>query len=311
MFILAPEQTVAAQDDEVPLNAIRAFVTVAREGSVTRAATTLRTTQSSVSRYLSVLRDYLGADLIERRGRRSDLTEFGRLFANAVSEPLETVGFTAKRMRRRADAGTNRIVVRTSLSTFASSFLIPNLQTFSSEVGDVIVDVVSSLSPPASSDDFDILITRDLSIVEPADSWEIYNEELVCVGPPNLVAGREFSIVRSTPILNITSRPDILPTWLRAMNMSSNDIRPGARYDHNYLALPAVMTGKCLLVAPEIIVSDLVRGGALQIIPGSRAQSGMQYRAYAVDRSENPEIARSFCRWVARLCKKAALAQHT
>ncbi|TYO61159.1 hypothetical protein FXV83_39645 [Bradyrhizobium hipponense] len=83
----------------------------------------------------------------------------------------------------------------------------------------------------------------------------------------------------------------------------------GARYDHNYLALPAIMTGKCLLVAPEIIVSDLVRGGALQIIPGSRAPSGMQYRAYAVDRSAHPEIARSFCRWLARLCNKVALAQ--
>lgn len=227
---------MAAQDNEVPLNAIRAFVIVAREGSVRRAASSLGTTQSSVSRYLSVLRDYLGADLIERRGRRSHLTEFGRLFANAVSEPLETVGFTAKRMRRRAAAGTNRIVVRTSLSTFASSLLIPNLQAFSAEAGGVIVDVVSSLSPPTSSDHYDILITRDLSVIEPADSWEIYNEELVCVGPPNLVAGRELSIVRSTPILNITSRPDILPTWLRAMNLSSNDIRAGARYDHNYLA---------------------------------------------------------------------------
>lgn len=258
--------------------------------------TTLGTTQSSVSRYLSILRDYLGADLIERRGRRRDLTEFGRIFANAVSEPLETVGFTAKRMRRRAAAGTNRIVVRTSLSTFASSLLIPNLQAFSAESGGVIVDVVSSLSPPRSSDDYDILITRDLSVIEPADSWEIYNEELVCVGPPNLVAGRELSIVRSTPILNITSRPDILPMWLRTMNLSSNDIRAGARYDHNYLALPAVMTGKCLLVAPKIIVSDLVRDGALQIIPGSRAPSGMQYRTYAVDRSE---LTKSLVRFAA------------
>ncbi|MGY4408099.1 LysR family glycine cleavage system transcriptional activator [Bradyrhizobium sp. USDA 3315] len=249
------------------------------------------------------------AQTSSKRGRRRDLTEFGKLSANAVSEPLETVGFRAKRMRRRAAAGSNRLVVRTSLSTFAFSILIPNLQAFSSEMGGVIVDVVSSLSPPTSSDDFDILITRDLSVIEPADSWEIYNEELVCVGPPNLVAGGELSIIRSTPILNITSRPDILPTWLRAMNLSSNDIKPGARYDHNYLALPAVMTGKCLLVAPEIIVSDLVRRGVLQVIPGSRTPSGMQYRAYAVDRSEHPEIARSFCRWVSRLCKKSMLAQ--
>ncbi|MGY2986178.1 LysR family transcriptional regulator [Bradyrhizobium sp. USDA 4508] len=299
---------MAIDQDEVPLNAIRVFVTIAREGSVTRAASALGTTQSSVSRYLAVLQDYLGTDLVERRGRGSKLTEFGRLFVNTVAEPLDTVCFTTKRMRRRNRSEANRIVVRTSLSTFAYSFLIPNLQAFSAEMDGVIVDVISSLSPPTSSDNFDILITRDLSVIEPADDWEIYNETLVCVGSPHHVAEKTLSIVRSLPILNITSRPDILPTWLRAMNLTANDVKSGARYDHNYLALPAVMTGKCLLVVPEIIVSDLVRGGALHVIPGSRTPSGMQYRAYAVDRSDNPEIARAFCRWVARLCKKAAIA---
>ncbi|MBW5436139.1 LysR family transcriptional regulator [Bradyrhizobium canariense] len=300
---------MATEDNEVPLNAIRVFVTIAREGSVTRAAHALGMTQSSVSRYLAVLQDHLGTDLMQRRGKRSELTEFGRLFANTVAEPLDTVCFTAKRMRRRDRPDVNRLVVRTSLSTFAYSLVIPNLQAFSTEMGGVIVDVISSLSLPISSDDFDILITRDLSIVEPADDWEIYNEQLVCVGSPDHVDGKGLSIVRAMPILNITSRPDILPTWLRAMNLTTKDISSGARYDHNYLALPAVMTGKCLLVAPEIIVSDLVRGGALHVIPGSRAPSGMHYRAYAVDRSDNPELARAFCRWLVRLCKKATLPE--
>lgn len=304
-----PEQKMAAEHNEVPLNAIRVFVTIAREGSVTRAASTLGTTQSSVSRYLAVLQDYFGTDLVQRRGRRSELTEFGRLFANAVAEPLDTVCFTAKRMRRRNRTDANRIVVHTSLSTFAYSFLIPNLQAFSAEMGGVVVDVISSLSPPRSSDNFDILLTRDLCVAEPADDWAIYNEMLVCVGAPNHVMGKTLSTARSMPILNITSRPDILPTWLRAMNLTAKDIKSGARYDHNYLALPAVITGKCLLVAPEIIVSDLVRTGALHVIPGTRTSSGMQYRAYAVDRSDNLEVARAFCRWVARLCKKAAISE--
>lgn len=304
-----PEQKMAAEHNEVPLNAIRVFVTIAREGSVTRAASTLGTTQSSVSRYLAVLQDYFGTDLVQRRGRRSELTEFGRLFANAVAEPLDTVCFTAKRMRRRNRTDANRIVVHTSLSTFAYSFLIPNLQAFSAERGGVVVDVISSLSPPRSSDNFDILLTRDLCVAEPADDWAIYNEMLVCVGAPNHVMGKTLSTARSMPILNITSRPDILPTWLRAMNLTAKDIKSGARYDHNYLALPAVITGKCLLVAPEIIVSDLVRTGALHVIPGTRTSSGMQYRAYAVDRSDNLEVARAFCRWVARLCKKAAISE--
>ncbi|OHV87566.1 LysR family transcriptional regulator [Mesorhizobium sp. ORS 3428] len=300
---------MTSEDEAVPLNAIRAFVTIVREGSLTRAANALGTTQSSVSRYLAVLEGYLGTDLMERRGRRSELTEFGRLFANTVSEPLDTVCFTAQRMRRRTRPNANRIVVRTSLSTFAYSFLIPKLQAFSTEMGGVMVDVISSLSLPTSTDDFDILITRDLSVVEPADHWEIYNEQLVCVGSPNHIAGKSLSVVRSMPIINVTSRPDILPTWLRGMNLTSRDIKSGARYDHNYLALPAVMTGKSLLVAPEIIVSDLVRTGALNVVPGSLTPSGMQYRAYAVDRSDNPELARAFCRWLARLCKKAAISE--
>lgn len=99
-------------------------------------------------------------------------------------------------------------------------------------MGSVIVDVTSSLSQPTSSDDYDVLITRDLSI-EPVDDWEVYNEQLVCLGSPNHVHGKSLSIVRSMPILNITSRPDILPTWPRAIDLTFADVESGARYDHN------------------------------------------------------------------------------
>lgn len=119
-FDSGAEQTIAARDDDVPLNAIRAFVTVARGRQRHTRGHHFGDNAEFGQPLLAVLRNYLGADLIGRRGRRSDLTEFGRLFANAVSEPLETVSFTAKRMRRRAGAGTNRIVVRTSLSILLS-----------------------------------------------------------------------------------------------------------------------------------------------------------------------------------------------
>ncbi|MER8536393.1 LysR family transcriptional regulator [Mesorhizobium sp. M1005] len=292
---------------DVPLNAIRAFAMIARERSVTKAAEALGTTQSSVSRYLAVLEDYLGAGLIKRQGRYTELTDFGRLFASSVAEPLDHISFTARRMRRRERREINRIVVNSSLPTFAYTFLIPNLQEFSTEMGGAVVDVMSSLSLPSSTDGFDVLITRDLALVEPSDHWEVYREHLVCVGAPGHIAGKGMAIARSLPILTITSRPDILPAWLKAHDLTSDDIKPGARYDHHYMALPAVITGKCLLVAPEIVVGDLVRNGLLKVVPNSCTPSGMQYRAYAVDRSNNPELARAFCRWLVRLCRKEAL----
>lgn len=294
-----------AEEKDLSLNAVRAFVLVARDNSVTRASKTLGITQSSVSRHIAVLEEYFGAKLLERRGRHSQLTDFGRLFADAVTEPLETILFTARRMRRRGGGkDANRLVVRTSLSTFAYTLLIPNLSDFSKEMGGITVDVISSLSAPASDDSFDVLLTRDLTLTEPADRWDFYDEQLVCVGSPDCVAGRGLEALRTTPVIAVTSRPDILPTWLRGMDLKTSDIFSGARYDHHYLALPAVTTGQTLLVTPYIVVADLIRQGLLEVLPGSRAPSGMQYRAYAVDRSGNPDLARAFCRWLTRLCRK-------
>lgn len=292
-----------AEDEDLSLNAVRAFVQVARDNSVTRASRTLGVTQSSVSRHLAVLEAYFGAKLIERRGRQSQLTDFGRLFAEAVAEPLDTILFTAKRMRRNDRKDGNRLVVRTSLATFAYTVLIPNLREFSKEMGGVTVDVISSLSAPTSADSFDVLLTRDLMLTEPADRWDVYDEQLVCVGAPDCVAGRGLKAVRSTTVIAVTSRPDILPTWLRGMDMATSEILSGARYDHHYLALPAVTTGQSLLVAPHILVAELVMQGLLEVLPGSRAPSGMQYRAYALDRGSNPDVARAFCRWLTRLCR--------
>lgn len=292
----------ADQKDVLPLNAIRVFVTIAREESVTGAAKALGITQSAASRHLAVLENHLGIKLIERRGRSSAPTEFGRLFAEAVSEPLDAIAFAVQRMRRNR-AESNRIVVRTSLSTFAYTTLIPNLQTFSGSMGNAKVDLVTSLSAPTLAEDYDVLITRDLTITEPSDHWVLLEERIVCVGTPPLIAGKTLDFAGVEPILAITSRPDILQRWLTAMDIAASQITIGARYDHHYLALPAVTTGQGLLVAPEIVVSDLVRQGLLQVLPGSRTPSGMQYRAYAVDRSGNPDLGRAFCRWLVRLCR--------
>lgn len=289
----------------LPLNAIRAFVTIAREGGVTRAARVLGITQSAASRHLAVLERHLGAKLVERRGRNTVLTDFGRLFAEAVGEPLDTIAFAVQRMRRQRPDG-NRLVVRTSVSTFAYATLIPNLPAFSREADGAVVDVVTSLASPSSADSYDVLITRDLEVTEPSDHWDLIDEQLVCAGATGLVGGQELAAVRNHPILSITSRPDILPRWLSVLEIPANEITLGARYDHHFLALPAATTGQGLLVAPEIVVADLVHQGILTIVPGSRVPSGMRYRAYALDRSGNPDLARAFCRWLSRLCKQTA-----
>jgi DNA-binding transcriptional LysR family regulator len=59
------------------MTALRAFVTVAETGGVTRAAGLLNLTQSAVSMQLKRLEDSLGADLLDRSGRGIALTASG------------------------------------------------------------------------------------------------------------------------------------------------------------------------------------------------------------------------------------------
>jgi LysR family transcriptional activator of nhaA len=62
------------------------FWTTAREGSVTRAAEQLRLAQPTVSGQLRALEEALGEKLFERRGRRLELTERGRLVYGYADE---------------------------------------------------------------------------------------------------------------------------------------------------------------------------------------------------------------------------------
>jgi LysR family transcriptional activator of nhaA len=55
------------------------FWTVAREGSVVRAAAKLSLTQPTISGQIRLLEDTLGERLFDRKGRRLELTEVGRI----------------------------------------------------------------------------------------------------------------------------------------------------------------------------------------------------------------------------------------
>lgn len=110
------------------------------------------------------------------------------------------------------------------------------------------------------------------------------------------------------PILNIATRPDILPTWLRAMNMTFAVIKSGAIRSQ----LPCSTGGHD---------GKMPSGGARNCCQrrGARRRSAcsteiMDWQrhamsAYAVDRSDNAEISRASCRWLVRFCKKAALLE--
>lgn len=288
--------------DDLPLNSIRAFAVIARYSHVSRAADELGISQSAASRHLAILEEYLGGPLVERRGRNLRLTDLGQQFSSSVGPALEEIAFAARQMRRNK-SDRRRLVIRTSLPTFAVSWLIPNIDKFSKDYPGASVDIMTSLAPPDVTEDFDILISRDIEISEPSVQWNILDESIVCVTGRPENASLDLPILLTQPIISVASRPDILPAWLSGLGLSASSIKLGPRYDHHYLALPAVMSGLGLLVAPEIVVADLVRQNILTVVPNTRVTTGMTYRVYALDRSPNTELTHDFCRWLVKLCR--------
>ncbi|GAA6206766.1 LysR family transcriptional regulator [Cognatishimia sp. WU-CL00825] len=81
------------------IRALSALERVAKLGNVTRAAESLNTSQSAVSRHLSQLEADLGVALITRDGRGIALTQAGRIHAQGVAEALAKLREAADRVQ--------------------------------------------------------------------------------------------------------------------------------------------------------------------------------------------------------------------
>ena len=98
------------------LSAIRTFIEIADQGSLTRAADTLDLSRAMVSRHLEGLERWLGARLLHRTTRRVSLSEAGLEALPRLRQMLELAAdLQAVSGARRAEP-TGKLRITTSLS---------------------------------------------------------------------------------------------------------------------------------------------------------------------------------------------------
>lgn len=285
---------------EMPLKALRAFVMVGRHGKFTRAASAMGITQGAVSRHIAVLEAFACTQLFARRGALVEMTPAGLQLFEAVKDAMSTIELTMQLLAQKGKRH-DRLRVRTSMPSFAMTVVVPALGGFSAASG-AQVDLITSLSPPLPSDDFDVLITRDLSLGG-TESWELLREELVCVGSPPLVAAHRSAAKTHWPMVAARSRPEILASWALAMNLAPDRLHVVATYDHLFLAVTAAIGGTGFLVVPQLLVQDQLRDGTLQLADELTVSSGASYIAYLNALSSHTQLAQDFCRWLKALLR--------
>lgn len=108
----------------VTIRQLRAFVTVARLASFTRAAQALHLSQSAVSLLVRDLERQLDTPLFER-GRRLGLTELGEEFLRSATRVLDDLDRAITNLRGARDA--RRRVVRIAVGHLLASTLVPEV----------------------------------------------------------------------------------------------------------------------------------------------------------------------------------------
>lgn len=170
--------------DKLDVLGLKAFISVAEQGSFRKAAESLNLTSTAVSRRIQKIEESLGVVLIARTTRQVTLTRLGAEFLPRAQEMLGAVEEIFSDLRNRGRYGERQITIA-CLATVAS-FLMPNiLRQFAENHPDVRVELldVSATrileSVRAEKADFGISfvgadhydLTTDLLYSEPLVAW--------------------------------------------------------------------------------------------------------------------------------------------
>lgn len=285
-----------------PLNAVRAFESVARHLSITTAAAELSVTPGAVSRQIRSLEEFLGQDLFMRGHRQISLTPAGQQYSRAVARVIDDLRAATKKLTKPTQR--RQIKVR-AYTTFAMQWLIPRLASFHAEHPKIEVLLTASLDPvDFYNDDLDAAI-RLCNGDWPNTSCYILSDNVlspVCSPslldtPPGL--HHPADIARYT-MLHSIARPDDWSYWLDANDVSRHvDARAGMTYQSSSMAYAAAAGGQGVAMAQLFLVDKELKNGTL-VRPFDQTVDMGTYTYYLLvpKHREESEDMRTFREWI-------------
>ncbi len=145
----------------LPLNALRAFEGVARNGSFTAAAQALFISQSALSRHVLSLEKLIGTVLFERKPHGLVLTKAGQHLMASVSRSFDRLEYALDDIMKESAAVQRTLRVQIPPS-FAAHHAVSIMRDFRREIPDVEIDLVSpyGVGPPASDVDVAVIYSK-------------------------------------------------------------------------------------------------------------------------------------------------------
>ena len=176
------------QNVHIEVRHLRLVVAIANEGNVTRAAGTLRLSQSAVSHQLLDLERDLGTRLFDRVGKRMVPTSVGaRMVADAGRVLKDLVELEQRVVEHRPDA---RVPFRITASCFMSYSWLPTALAHFGESRpnidlEIVLEATRRAVPALLADEVDLAIVTDPPRDESYAREELVVSELVAIASPD------------------------------------------------------------------------------------------------------------------------------
>lgn len=259
------------------LKQLRAFITTAETGNVTKAAALLNIVQPAVSRQLRLLEESMGTTLFSRGRHGMQLTEAGRIFEGYARRVLNEIERAMAEVRPSQDgvSGIVTVGLLPSTSDVLSSAL---LRTLKARYPGILLRITTGyaghLTNWLKAGDVDIALLYENKQAPATQTKLLLEESLWFVGPPD--SGLSESI--SVPFIDILDRPLILPSsphGLRtlveqAAQAHSRTLLIQAETNAMTVQKRLVLDGHGYTILPSIAVVEDVANGILAAAPISQ-----------------------------------------
>lgn len=285
-----------------PLNAVRAFEAVARNGSITGAARELCVTHGAVSRHVTSLESWLGAALFNRTQRGVALTAKGAAYFRRINGALEQMDFATREVQSSPETNLLRLKLP---PTFAIRWLVPRLAAFHAQHPHIDVQITTSHDrADFDREDIDACIHSEPDPPSGPGFRRLFGEVLVPVCSPRLLQRKQkLRVPRDLArheLLCSLNRPNDWPKWLEAAGVPDIDGNGGLKFDNAALAYQAAIDELGVMIAQRaLVVDDISSGRLVAPIDLPVRTRGAYYLAYPTNRPLSPRVA-EFEDWVVR-----------
>ena len=291
-----------------PLHTVRVFDAVARHLSFTKAATELVMTQSAVSYQIKSLEAYVGAPLFVRKGRGVELSERGQLLAPAVRQALSEL----TRALNLAQEQNERILVVTTVATFASNWLAPRIGAFQTAHSDLAVRLDSSSRiVDLTTEDFDIAIRSGRGTWPGTISHRLFDISFTPMCSPAYLE-REGPIETPKALMQRTLIDPDDPWWLvwfdkAGVTPGEYVERQGIDVELQQLAARIAINGHGVaILTPELVAEELTAGHLVRLFDIIASEDAGYYLVYAAHRRGNRKII-LFRDWLSAELEKSGI----